>query len=299
MLNNRAELVPHQVRLVEEYSLATPTISIEHALLHHERTFSISGSMSITTAQSGAIVISPPADVQATVTINMTNALADLTYTAVAHGTEGNDIAVTHVDPGGVTAALAVSVTGKDITVSLARAASAITSTAAEVKAAVNAHPAASALVTCEDEGAGTGIVNAVVHTHLAGGTHLARVHLKAIALSCTVGPLIVSFMENYTIDADASTLTPMNRNRNATRTSPVVVKGKANATVTAGTGPLTLDTLVLPGSVQGQTKLGSTGQSYEEWELVPGKNYVLAIPNATGSTSVVGYSMFWYEMQE
>ncbi|GAA2042442.1 M14 family zinc carboxypeptidase [Agromyces tropicus] len=84
---------------------------------------------------------------------------------SVAWGHEGgNDLSVALVDPGAADAALGVSVAGDDITVSLATDASgAITSTAAQVVAAINASPEASALVTAYTYrgNTGSGIVSA------------------------------------------------------------------------------------------------------------------------------------------
>lgn len=122
-------------------------------------------------AESVASVVS---GVQAAVTVDMTNANSDMTYTAVAYGTTGNDISIVHVDPSANDAALAVSVDGTIITVSLATGvAGAITSTAAEVKAAVNAHAGASLLVLAEAEGTGVGVVNAAVSADLIGGINV------------------------------------------------------------------------------------------------------------------------------
>jgi hypothetical protein len=110
---------------------------------------------------------------RASVKIDMTNANADLTYIARETGTDGNSITVTHTDPGAPDQALQVSVVGSDITISLATdSGSAITSTAAQVKAAVDAHSGASALVTVKVEGDGSGVVNAVAQTSLSGGVN-------------------------------------------------------------------------------------------------------------------------------
>jgi hypothetical protein len=60
----------------------------------------------------------------------------------------GNDLTIAAVNPGTPDSPLSVSVSGNDITVSLATNSSgALTSTAAQVRNAINAHPAASALV--------------------------------------------------------------------------------------------------------------------------------------------------------
>lgn len=109
----------------------------------------------------------------ATLTTALTGTNNDLTYTADTEGAAGNDIRVAYTNPGTASAALAVTVAGNDITVSLATdVGSAITSTAAQVRDAVNASAAASALVTAAnaDGNDGTGIVTAMPLTNLAGG---------------------------------------------------------------------------------------------------------------------------------
>jgi hypothetical protein len=74
----------------------------------------------------------------------------------------GNDITAEFKDPGASNAPLSVSVTGKDIVVNLATdATGAITSTAAQIVAAINASPEASALVSAMTyrNNAGAGVV--------------------------------------------------------------------------------------------------------------------------------------------
>lgn len=118
---------------------------------------------------------------QASVAINPTGDDNGLTFTARAYGTEGNGITVAYVDPGGTTAALSVSVYRQAIAVSLARAANAITTTAAQVKAAIEAHGVANELVAvaidATDTGAGddgSGIVTAIAATALENGAGTA-----------------------------------------------------------------------------------------------------------------------------
>jgi hypothetical protein len=148
------------------------------------REFLVDGDVTIsmaafTTPLSGLIMANdgaPDDAAQATVTINPTGDDNSLIFTARAYGAEGNGITVAYVDPGGTTAALAVSVFRQAITVSLARAASAITSTAAEILAAINANGQASQLVTVAlDEAdtnfdSGAGIVTAIAADALEGG---------------------------------------------------------------------------------------------------------------------------------
>ncbi|MCU0843253.1 MAG: hypothetical protein MUC79_16280 [Thiobacillaceae bacterium] len=118
-------------------------------------------------------------DVQADLDTGTEVADNAITWTAVPKGTLGNTVTVTIVDPAGNNAALAVSVAGSDITVSCATdGSSAISSTAAQVMAAIEASAAASALVTVADTGTsdGSGLVVAVTETALSGGTDTTHV---------------------------------------------------------------------------------------------------------------------------
>ena len=114
-----------------------------------------------------------------TVTLDSTNALADVTFTLANHyGTHRNLPRITFTDPSANSAALTVTLSGldnSDVDVSLATdGAGAITSTAAEVAAAVLAAAGPTndeptrlfASVTAE--GAGTGVVEAIAQTALA-----------------------------------------------------------------------------------------------------------------------------------
>jgi hypothetical protein len=98
-----------------------------------------------------------------------------ITWTAKAAGVGGNSVTVTIVDPGGTTAALSVDVAENDldITVSLARASSAITTTAQQLMDAIEANGQASDLVTVANKSTstGAGVVAAVTKTNLAGDT--------------------------------------------------------------------------------------------------------------------------------
>lgn len=96
-----------------------------------------------------------------------------ITFTAVPIGALGNDISVTLKDPAANNATLSVAVTNRDIVVNLATSAGgAITSTAAQVIAAIAAKAEAAALVTGANNGAstGSGVVAAVAKTLLSGG---------------------------------------------------------------------------------------------------------------------------------
>jgi hypothetical protein len=87
----------------------------------------------------------------------------------------GNNITIAVLNPGVASSPLTVSVTGDDITVTLATDSTGVlTSTAAQVVAALNAHPAASALVFAYTfrGNAGTGVVAPAARTILSDFLH-------------------------------------------------------------------------------------------------------------------------------
>lgn len=113
----------------------------------------------------------PVDGVKAAVTIDMTNPNGDLTYTAKDYGTAGNSITVTHVDPSANDQSLAIAVDGTDITITLATDGSGtITSTANDIKTAIEADSEANALVAVTVEGTGEGVVEAIAEDALEGG---------------------------------------------------------------------------------------------------------------------------------
>jgi hypothetical protein len=110
----------------------------------------------------------PPA---ARLSTTFPDANQNLTYLARAAGPAGDDITIEYVEPVGETAGETVSVSGKAITVTLRRV-SGMLSTAAQVKAAIEASQAASALVCVRYRGGAnsSGQVAAMSPTLLAGG---------------------------------------------------------------------------------------------------------------------------------
>lgn len=112
----------------------------------------------------------PDGKVAAALATGSAGANTGITWTAVRAGTAGNSITVALVDPG-TTSSLSVAVSGKAITVTLAYSGG-ITSTAAQVKTAIESSIAASALVTptLTSGNSGAGIVSAVAATALSGG---------------------------------------------------------------------------------------------------------------------------------
>lgn len=108
----------------------------------------------------------------ATLTTALTGTNNDLTFTAAA-GAAGNLITIAYVDPAAESSALAVTVEGTAITVSLETDENGdIISTAAEVDAAIDGEAAAAALVTPANAGGndGSGVVTALEATALTGG---------------------------------------------------------------------------------------------------------------------------------
>lgn len=95
------------------------------------------------------------------------------TLTAKSAGVSANAIRIALVDPAAASAALSVTVSASDITVNLATDGTGIiTSTAAQVRDAINASAEASTLVTASlpSTSDGTGVVAAQAMTNLTGG---------------------------------------------------------------------------------------------------------------------------------
>lgn len=175
-----------------------------------DREFNIDGNVAVSmaadivSAQTYQLTSAgaPVTAVRATLARNPAGDDNALTFTARVYGVEGNSITVAYVDPGGVTAALSVSVFRQAITVSLARAASAITSTAAEVKAAIEAHVEANQLVTvainASDTGSaddGSGVVTALAAAAMTSGagTGIGTAAIGCIGIDTTNGKLYVN----------------------------------------------------------------------------------------------------------
>ena len=105
-----------------------------------------------------------------TVTLDSVPADSDLIVTAVSKHIGSDKISIELIDPASASQSLAVAVDGRKITVDLATdTASAITSTAALIKTAIEALAGANALVTVALETAGTGVVEAVAEVSLDG----------------------------------------------------------------------------------------------------------------------------------
>lgn len=113
------------------------------------------------------------AEIKAALSIGTATANNGVSFTSKLTGVAGNNISVRLVDPKANSSALAVSVIGQAITVSLATsAAGAITTTGALLLAAVNAHAGASALVDAAAiaGSTGAGTVPVTNTSFLSGG---------------------------------------------------------------------------------------------------------------------------------
>lgn len=120
---------------------------------------------------SGRVLSAP--EVKASVTTSLTGTNNDMTYTSKLVGVLGNTVSVRYVDLSGIDKTLSVSVSVNAITVNLATdGLGAITSTAALIKAAIEASSTANALVaiTYPAGNDGSGIVTEMSAVTLSGG---------------------------------------------------------------------------------------------------------------------------------
>ncbi|EJG1697270.1 phage tail sheath subtilisin-like domain-containing protein [Vibrio parahaemolyticus] len=134
------------------------------------------GSRPIQTVKSaviGLVGTAPGAAAAVAATLPLGSAILNdgLVFTAKTAGTEGNAISIEVVDPAAADEALAVMVDGNKVKVTLATDASkVITSTAVDIKAAIEADADANALVSVAVLGDGSGDVSTAPRTYLTGG---------------------------------------------------------------------------------------------------------------------------------
>lgn len=119
-----------------------------------------------------------------------------ITWVANKAGAAGNAITIAITNPGGTVAAEVVTVAGNAISVAARTSSGAITSTAAQIMAAIQAHGEASDLVSVSNDGAsnGTGAVAAVAATNLAGGSDPeggGAVNAYAVADAASTDPFV------------------------------------------------------------------------------------------------------------
>lgn len=110
---------------------------------------------------------------EATLVTGTVGAKNAILYTAVDAGAAGNGISITYTNPGAGNATVDITVAGNDIDVALSTDGGGIaTATADDVKTALAASAAASALVTAADYSTsdGSGLVDAATAENLSGG---------------------------------------------------------------------------------------------------------------------------------
>lgn len=175
-----------------------------------------SGARPIATVKSAVIGIVGTApdsqlEVKASLQTGTVTANNGITYTSKLAGVLGNKINLRLVDPKTNSAALSVVVSQQDILVTLATsAAGAITTTAAQLIAAITASPLAGALVSATATGASTGatVLTAATRQYLDGGQDEAfplnvptlvagsRLEAAKLGLSGTLPPAMDSIFD-------------------------------------------------------------------------------------------------------
>lgn len=134
-----------------------------------------------------------------TASLDSVAADSDLILTAKSKHIGSDKISIEMIDPGTGTNSLAISVDGRKITIDLGNSASALTSTAADVLAAITGDADANALVTVALETAGTGVCDAFVETSLDGQ--------KSISIKIGEGNLTYSEHRNVEFTRDRGQL--------------------------------------------------------------------------------------------
>lgn len=277
----------------ERVTTGVPVIDTNHAAIHEKLGFELSGTFAANGTNKALIAFNPPAKAKASKSIVMTDADANLLYTFNEYGFTGNDWKVVHVDPSDDSQPLTVSVSGTTITVSLATdAEGVITSTAAQVAAAVNTS-SASNWVVCTVPGTG-GTVNAVASADFAGGADDIYIHLQTADFTAAAEIVTLRFIEGATYTGTAETFTPICKNRVLPLgVCRAALAGTLAATV-ATTGATVLENAVARGSANGVNAVSITKDNYDEWVLSPGKAYVFEF-TPTAATAI-DYRFFWYE---
>ena len=180
--------------------LAWNAVKDIHAKYHAVVAADVTEGMALTTACPERTVLhvtNTEQEAKATLSTDLAGNDNDLKFTAKLKGHFGNTIKVAYVDPDAANAKLAVTVSGTTIAVSLATdATKAITSTASNVKAAIEAVPAAAALVTVANVAAnsGAGVVAAMAATALANGAGENQIIIrKGVYARAGLGDLVVA----------------------------------------------------------------------------------------------------------
>lgn len=121
-------------------------------------------------------------------------------------------------------------------------------------------------------------------------------IHLEAIALSCTAGPVIANILKNYQFQAEQnpSAAPSYNRNMESSRVATMTVATKVNGTIETIEGYASKDMLVIPAATAGGAVQLLADD--EELLLTPGK-YMITLTNSSGGVlAFLGYSLLWHE---
>jgi hypothetical protein len=281
----------------DPWTLGAVTQSIETAMIHAGNAYRLSGTFAANGTAKPVIAMTPPKLAAATVTVDMTNANADMTYTAATKGEAGNAIRVIHTAPDVASSPLSIRVDGVQITISLAtNGAKAVTTTALALAAAINADSSAKELIVATYEGTGLGVVNADAGTAnaLTGGTENVYCFFKIGQLGADAEKVVVNVYEGATFTGTAATFKPINRNRIIASNSLIPFSGTLSSTVTT-TNAVKIAEITLPASAAGVNIKPVTVIDESEWVLCPGKQYVIEFVPA-GATAI-DYSFFGYEV--
>ena len=179
--------------------LAWNAVKDIHAKYHAVVADDVTNGIALTTACTERTILhitNTEQEAKATLETNLAGDDNDLKFTSKLKGHFGNAIKVEYVDPDAASAKLGVTVSGTTISVSLATDVNKdITSTAALVKAAIEATPAAAALVTVANKDANTGgVVTAMAATALANGAGENQVIIEAgVYARAGLGNLVVA----------------------------------------------------------------------------------------------------------
>jgi len=280
----------------DRWTLGAVTQSMDTAMIHAGNAYRLSGTFAANGTAKPVIAFTPPKLTAATVTVDMTDANADMTYTAKEKGYAGNNIKVSHVVLDAANVPLTISVHGTLVIASLATNGSkAITTSANLLAAAIAASPEASALITATVEGTGVGVVNADAGdpNALAGGTDDVYCFFKIGQLGADAEKVVVNVYEGATFTGTAVTFTPINRNRIIASNSLIPFSGTLSSSVTT-TSAVKIAEITLPASATGANIKPVTVIDEAEWVLCPGKQYVIEfVPS--GATAI-DYSFFGYE---
>ena len=118
-----------------------------------------------------SVQLTVPSGVKASGVTGLSVTNGELTWSAVADGVDGNGVTIIQQDPKGNSAALSMSAVDKTIVINLATDGSGvITTTASDIKTAIEANADATALVTVAYSGDGSGLATDD-YVVLAGGS--------------------------------------------------------------------------------------------------------------------------------